>query len=187
MRKIFALTLAIMLALTLASLTQAGPRRGAQGKQGGARAPEARQQAADYLGLTQEQKDKLAELRKTNMEALRPLREARAKLLKELAELVKANAKDADLTAKLDQLKENQKAIREQGEKNREAVAAILTPMQQAKAVLMAQQFVRNRALRRGMRGEGPGRSGPAGGSGGAPEGGPEGGPMDDMPENDLP
>jgi Spy/CpxP family protein refolding chaperone len=89
------------------------------------------------LGLTDDQADKMKAAGKAQMEAMKPLMEKRKLDIDSLRVLVDKKAADKDLTAAIEGIKADQKAVEEQWKKHREAMAALLTPMQQAKSVLM--------------------------------------------------
>jgi Spy/CpxP family protein refolding chaperone len=88
------------------------------------------------LGLSDEQAEKFKAARKAQMEAMKPLREKQKLDIDSLRVLVDKKASDKDLSAAIESIKADHKAIEEQEKKHREAMAALLTPMQQAKFIL---------------------------------------------------
>jgi Spy/CpxP family protein refolding chaperone len=88
------------------------------------------------LGLTDEQAEKFKAARKAQMETMKPLMEKQKLDIDSLRVLVDKKASDKDLSAAIEGIKADHKAIEEQQKKHREAMAALLTPMQQAKFIL---------------------------------------------------
>ncbi len=88
------------------------------------------------LGLTEDQKDQMREANKANRTAMAPLISQMQNDREDLKALVDKKAKDEALTQALDKLKKDGEAIRKEQAKHREAIAGILTPLQQAKMAL---------------------------------------------------
>ena len=89
------------------------------------------------LGLSDDQAKKFEEVAKAGREAEKALMD-KAKLdLDSLRLLVDKKAADGDLTAQIEKLKADKQAIEAQRQKDMDAKAAILSPMQQAKAAIM--------------------------------------------------
>jgi len=125
--------------------------------------------ATKKMGLTEDQQKKLKALGEKYGPQQKQLGEERRKLVKELAQKVKAEAKDADLQATLDAMAKNRASVEALRDKREKESRAILTPAQQAKFVLrMVKQARGGKQMRRpGKRGmreggpAGPGRRGP--------------------------
>jgi Spy/CpxP family protein refolding chaperone len=88
------------------------------------------------LKLSDSQKDQMREANKANRTATAPLLSQLQNDRDDLKALVGKKAKDEALTQALDKLKQDREAMRAQEAKHREAIAAILTPLQQAKMAL---------------------------------------------------
>ena len=107
---------------------------------------------AKRLELTADQQARIKQLNEAHWADLKAKREAQEALVKDLRELVKSKAADGALTAKLDALKAGHQAIEAAEQAHRDAVAAILTPMQKAKFVLwMAHRMEKGGRWKKGM------------------------------------
>ncbi len=142
--------------------------RPAAGRQDGA-AMAARMKAR--LGLTDDQAVKLRDAMKGHGAAMKPLFSQARKTAQKLAEQVRAQASDSDITASLDALKAAHKAIAEEETRFRDGLASFLTPTQRAKMALDAM-----RRMRRARGATGPRRQGPPDGGQPAPTGGDDAG-----------
>jgi Spy/CpxP family protein refolding chaperone len=132
----------------------------------------------ERLGLTDEQSSKFRDAMKAHGAALKKQGELMRDDLKKLHEDVRSKASDDDLLADLAALKSARKAMAEENEKLQDALAAILTPTQQAKLALGMARMMNQR--RQGMRGRmrgGRDRGGDEGGGDGG-SGGDQGGPQ---------
>ncbi|HTA17199.1 MAG TPA: Spy/CpxP family protein refolding chaperone [bacterium] len=89
------------------------------------------------LGLTEDQVSQWKAADKSQMEAMKLLGDQAKADLAELAVLVDQKASDEVLTASLNTLMADHKAIEASKQKQMDAIRAILTPMQQAKLVGM--------------------------------------------------
>jgi len=89
------------------------------------------------LGLSDDQAEKFKAAQKAQMDAMKPLQEKQKLDIDSLRVLVDKKAADKDLSAAIAAIKADHQAIEEQQKKHREAMAQLLTPLQQAKAVLM--------------------------------------------------
>jgi Spy/CpxP family protein refolding chaperone len=92
-----------------------------------------------WLGLTDDQVAQWKKVETGQREAGKLLRDKLKAEQAQLAVLVDEKASDGKLTEALKALEADGKAMREQGQKQREAIQAILTPLQQAKLVLARQ------------------------------------------------
>ncbi len=119
-----------MVALALAGTgwTADGPPAGDRPGKGGDR-------MAAWLDLTPEQSTKLKALMSQHRRATRDLRDRRQDAMRALRYLVEDKGTDAQITAKLGELKAAQEALQAAQKKQRDEAAKILTPMQQAKFV----------------------------------------------------
>jgi len=90
----------------------------------------------DDLKLSESQKDQMREANKANRTAMAPLLSQMQNDRDDLKALVEKKAKDEALTQALGKLKQDGEALRAEQAKHREAIAAILTPLQQAKMAL---------------------------------------------------
>ncbi len=114
---------------------------------------------AGWLELTAEQSEKLKAVMTQHRRATRDLRDKRQDAMRALRYLVEDKGTDAQISAKLNELKLAQDALQAAKKKQRDDMAKILTPTQQAKFVL----GIGKRAMHRmqggpgGRRGEGPG------------------------------
>ena len=102
-------------------------------------------------------------IRKEQQATMKPLREQLRIQLDELRLLVDKKAGDAQLTAKLDELKKTRKTLDDNREKFMERMAAILTPEQKARLVLRmegAWKKAMKGGGREGWRGHGDGDDG---------------------------
>jgi Spy/CpxP family protein refolding chaperone len=88
------------------------------------------------LKLSDAQMDKIREANKANRTALAPLFSQMQNDRDDLKALVEKKAKDEALSKALDKLKQDGEALRQAQAEHHEALAAILTPQQQAKFVL---------------------------------------------------
>jgi Spy/CpxP family protein refolding chaperone len=88
------------------------------------------------LGLDAGQSENLKAAWKEQAETAKPLREKRKADFEQLRALVDRKASDNDLSAAINALKADQQALEEQRKKQQEAIAALLTPRQQALLVL---------------------------------------------------
>jgi Spy/CpxP family protein refolding chaperone len=119
--------------------------------------------AAKKMGLTEDQQKKLKALGEKYGPQQKQLGEERRKLVKDLAQKVKTQAKDADFQATLDALAKNRGSAEALRDKREKESRAILTPAQQAKFVLrMVRQAMggkqqMRRPGRKDMRRGGPG------------------------------
>ncbi|HTA77424.1 MAG TPA: Spy/CpxP family protein refolding chaperone [bacterium] len=109
-----------------------GDHDGMDKKDGKGRLEEMKQK----LGLTDDQAAKLKTAMKKQMEANKPLRDQEKIDIDTLQQKVDSKASDSDITAALDKLKEDRKALQEAQERSMEKMKSILTPTQQAKWVL---------------------------------------------------
>ncbi|MFA6315834.1 MAG: Spy/CpxP family protein refolding chaperone [Elusimicrobiota bacterium] len=129
---------------------------------------------AQRLGLTQEQADKMGELRKAQKEAVAPLRKKLKEETARLRELVRDEASDKEIAAVLSRVQETHKAIQAEQEKLKGKLAVLLTPSQQAKMLLAAARMNKaGKGMRMGGRGKGQGGKG--GWEGGRGRGGQDG------------
>jgi Spy/CpxP family protein refolding chaperone len=144
-------------AVLAAGLLSAGPlagrvRAGESDKAGGWRAEHAEHSEKlmkERLGLTEEQASKLKAAREAEKAAVKPLREQAKETSRKLEEQVRALASDKDISATLDQLDANRKAMIAERQKLESALASILKPSQRAKMrLLMAERFKRVRSRR---------------------------------------
>ena len=120
----------------------------------------------EELGLTDAQADKLKAARKDQMEAMKALMEKQKLDVDSLRLLVDKKASDAELTKAIATVKADHEALQAQEKKQREAMAALLTPIQQAKMIIQMSE--------RMGRGHGGMMGGPE------HEGGPDEGPEHD-------
>jgi Spy/CpxP family protein refolding chaperone len=90
----------------------------------------------DKLELSQNQKDKISAIMKDSKDQRETLRKEMGTLLKELRDLVKNKASEDKLTEKLNALQQNKDAMQTLEKNLMEKKKTILTPLQQAKAVL---------------------------------------------------
>jgi len=100
------------------------------------------------LGLSEGQLDKLREASKANRIAMAPLMAQLKNDHDDLAALVEKKAKDGALSAALDKLKLDGEALSKAQASHRDDLAAILSPLQQAKFVLHMGEGFRGKGLR---------------------------------------
>lgn len=126
------------------------PRAGRGGDRGMA------ERMGKRLELTADQQAKIRQLNEAHGAAMKAKHEAQRALVKDLRELVKSKAADGALTAKLDALTAGHRAIEASEQAHRDAIAAILTPMQKAKFVLwLAHKMERGGHWKQGKDGNG--------------------------------
>ncbi len=97
----------------------------------------------EKLGLDEGQSAKFKDAMKAHDEAMKPLGARMKELHEKLHKQVEEKASDADLKATLDALTAQRKAMTAEQEKFHSALAAFLTPTQQAKFVLGAARRMR--------------------------------------------
>ncbi len=112
------------------------PAVGADHDKDGDHGKERMEKMKEKLGLTDAQVVKLKAAMKKQMEANKPLRDQEKIDIDTLQQKVDSKASDSDITAALDKLKEDRKALQEAQERSMEKTRTILTPIQQAKWVL---------------------------------------------------
>ncbi|MDE2291792.1 MAG: hypothetical protein KGL53_06890 [Elusimicrobia bacterium] len=108
------------------------------------------------MDLTDDQKDKLADIHDDAEEAILPLKIKEHKLLRKLSRQLTDKASDQDLSATLDDLKAARAAVRDAHQKFMDEAAAVFTPTQRAR---MALRMGRMMGMRQGW--GGPGMGGP--------------------------
>ncbi len=91
----------------------------------------------EKMGMSDAQMEKVKAARKAHMEAMKPLREKMKADMDTLKGLVDKKGSDAKLKTSISAVKEDYKAIQDQQKKHHEAMQEFMTPMQQAKAILM--------------------------------------------------
>jgi len=91
---------------------------------------------AAWLDLTPDQSAKIKTLMEQNRKAMRDLRDKRQDAMRALRNLVEDKGTDAQIAAKLNDLKAAQEAVQAAQKRHRDEMAKILTPTQQAKFVL---------------------------------------------------
>jgi len=128
-RALYALTLGVV--LLGSPCLKAEPKDDGQAWGGGRKA-----WMKDDLKLSESQKDQMREANKADRSAMAPLFSQMQNDRDDLKALVEKKAKDEALTQALDKLKKDAEALRAEQAKHREAIAAILTPLQQAKMAL---------------------------------------------------
>lgn len=113
-----------------------------------------RHEMKEKLGLTEDQEKKLADLRKSERDEIKPIREKNQALMEKLNRQIKSKSSDADIKTTLDELKANRESMKQIALKYRESRAAILTPTQQAKMIVAGHEHMKNRMEKREERGE---------------------------------
>ena len=162
--------LGIIAAVGGIALLAAGPGLGGENKPAPAKETQACRGRGGRLGLTDEQAQKMRELKKARKEAVAPLRKKLKEEMLTLREQVRDEEGDKNIQATLERLQGLNKSIQAENEKFKTKVQALLTPSQQAKLLLA-------RGRRQGPGGErGFGRHGGRGMRGGEGRGGPRGG-----------
>jgi Spy/CpxP family protein refolding chaperone len=108
------------------------------------------------LGLSDDQAKKVEELNKSDRESGKLLKDKVGADLANLKVLVDQKAGDAELKTAIESLKKDHMAEQDARMKHMEAMQAILTPMQQAKAaIMMSERMGHGRGRRGGWRGHG--------------------------------
>ena len=125
--------------------------RSDEGKDGGQWETKMLDHMNEKLELNAGQLEKVKAESKSNREAAKAIREKLTLDMDSLKVLVDKKAGDAELKAAIALVKADHKAQAEQMAKHMEAMAAILTPLQQAKGLFMMREGME----RRGMGGEG--------------------------------
>lgn len=128
------------------------------------------------LGLSDEQVGKMEAAWEAQAAALKPLREQREESMRKLEEQVRELASDKDISATLDALDANRKAMMTERQKLESAMAAALKPYQRAKMRLLMGREMKSH--RPGERDDWGGRGGPGErrpGRWGGPRGEPRG------------
>lgn len=164
-----AVATAVLAGLVLASGAMAAPARdgGGDRRGGDRRGGGIEERMARELELTPDQQKKWDAIGEEQRKIQGPLWEQMMAQLKDLRELVDAKASDDKLTAKLAEVKATRDSIEANRKKYEEQREAILTPVQRAKAALMAARMLRQ------MMGGGPmGGGHPGGRRGGEGRGG---------------
>jgi Spy/CpxP family protein refolding chaperone len=110
------------------------------------------------MDLSDGQKTKLKALHRTERDALTPLKDKQEDLAKKLRTQVDAKASDAVIQPILEELKSNQKAMRDQIEKFQTQRETILTPTQQAEMLL---RFMKHDHMKFSRHGDRSGKGGP--------------------------
>lgn len=141
----------VLLALAGSGWTMDGPPPGGKPDHDG---PGDRMGA--WLNLTPEQADKIQALRQQHRKATRDLRDRRQDAMRALRHLVEDKGTDAQIAAKLADLKAAHEALHAAQQKQRDEIAKLLTPTQQAKFLIGMQR--RGGPGRRGMGRGGRGR-----------------------------
>lgn len=88
------------------------------------------------VGLSAEQKAKFEALQQARHQGLLTLREERERLMQDLRNLLDRGAAEAELTAKLEKIRTNWKALSEAMERHMEETQNLLTPVQRARFTL---------------------------------------------------
>ncbi len=109
---------------------------------------------AKKLELSQTQQDQVKKLNEGRGPSMKPLREKMRDQMKQLRALVEKKASDGEISPVLAQVKQSHAAIRAAEEKHHEAMAAVLTPTQQAKMAL----WMGHQARERWGKGKGKGK-----------------------------
>ena len=111
------------------------------------------------LELTEEQREKFRELQEANRTEMRALLREMEDAMTELRRLVEDRASDSKIQSQLDVVKTLGERTQAAREKQREELARLLTPRQQALMILMMARQMRDRGERGGgMRGRPEGR-----------------------------
>lgn len=97
----------------------------------------------DELGLSDAQVEKIKALHKDEGGEMKAAREKTKKDVDALKALVEKKGADADITAAINALQADRKAMEADREKKQEAMRAILTPLQQGKMVLQMVEHMR--------------------------------------------
>jgi Spy/CpxP family protein refolding chaperone len=137
-----------MAAAVLAAGARAGddrPMRPPEGGPGG--------KMARWLDLTPDQSAKIKDLMAAHRKATRGLRDRRQDAMRALRYAMEDKAPESQITAKLNDLKAAQEALRAAQDKHHDEIAKLLTPTQRAKFILG-----RDRMPRHGMKPDKPGR-----------------------------
>ncbi|MDE2290987.1 MAG: Spy/CpxP family protein refolding chaperone, partial [Elusimicrobia bacterium] len=88
------------------------------------------------LRPTEDQQNKLQDIRDKMQEQVLPLRIKERKALRKLRDQVRKKASDSDIAATLDELKSVHDSMRDAQEKSEQEMAKVLTPTQRAMMVL---------------------------------------------------
>jgi len=140
----------VTLALASTGWTADGPPAGDRPGRGGDR-------MAAWLDLTPEQSTKLKAVMTQHRRATRDLRDRRQDAMRALRYLVEDKGTDAQITAKLNELKAAQEALQAAQKKQRDEAAKILTPMQQAKFIMgHGRRGMHMKKMKGGRHGAGP-------------------------------
>ena len=106
-------------------------------KEEGGRRGEFAEKLKERLGLSDEQSAKIKAAWEAEKAAIKPLREQGKEGMRRLEEQVRGLASDKDISATLDQLDANRKALMAEHQKMESAMASALKPFQRAKMRLM--------------------------------------------------
>ena len=88
------------------------------------------------LNLTPEQRERLKDFRKKNMEEMKPLRRELEDQITALRRMVQDNAAESKIARQLEAIKRSGEKVRRAAEKHKAALEDILTPVQRAKFLL---------------------------------------------------
>jgi len=133
--QIWAMVFVLAALLSVPLMAQPRPAEG-QGQGRGGDWMNMEKEAADKLGITPDQQDKLKTVKDQVMEKMKAVWKDQAGLMKQLRELVEKKASDAELSAVLNKLEANKKATQQARLDAMDQARSILTPLQQAKYTL---------------------------------------------------
>jgi len=162
MKTLLAIATAALAAATFAAGPKEGPKRGpGKGMMEGPSDPVVKfvtnPKMAEKIGLTEEQREKIKEINKSNRENMDDLRKALRESMKKQTELLKAERVDETaVMAEIDKAFDARKEMAKRQTKRIIAIKSVLTPEQITKALEEIKNRPKPEAKGKGPKGKGP-------------------------------